>query len=208
MQCTELYPPSSRPTAMVSKLNSWLSLNFPTCPAAGERLGLFSACEQKSLYISPSICLPLRPPQSGLSLKLSLNQHAVSSDSPSSFAGLFLRFSASRPLYSPLMPFCLRRCSPQISARYWGARTPAPQLKEREKNTDRGRKIVNKITRLLKTTAEIGTPSKTRVGLTAGLQWPVEKSTKTTTCRSVCLSLDSRWVGDWLAWPPLVPLTH
>lgn len=32
--CTELYPSSSRPTAMASTPNSWLPLNFSTCLAA------------------------------------------------------------------------------------------------------------------------------------------------------------------------------
>lgn len=57
---TKHYPPSSRPKAMASTLNSWLSLNFSTCLAAGERLSLFSACEQR-IYIlfSLSVCLRL-----------------------------------------------------------------------------------------------------------------------------------------------------
>lgn len=147
MSCTEHYPPSSRPSAMVSTLNSWLPLNFSSCLAADERLSLFSAFKL-SLYLFQSICLPLYPPQSGLSLKLS-NQHAVSSNSQSCFIGLslfWLFFFASCPFFLLL---CLLVALLQSRAQHEvSRRSHTGTRKRREKH--RGRKSVNKITTYLK----------------------------------------------------------
>lgn len=149
MSCTEHYPPSSRPSAMVSTLNSWLPLNFSSCLAADERLSLFSAFKL-SLYLFQSICLPLYPRQSGLSLKLS-NQHAVSSNSQSCFIGLspcffWLFFFASCPFFLLL---CLLVALLQSRAQHEvSRRSHTGTRKRREKH--RGRKSVNKITTYLK----------------------------------------------------------
>lgn len=86
---------------MVSTLNSWLPLNFSSCLAADERL--FSAFKL-SLYLFQSICLPLYPRQSGLSLKLS-NQHAVSSNSQSCFIGLSPCFFGGFFFLPPVLSF-------------------------------------------------------------------------------------------------------
>lgn len=99
--CTELYPPSSRPAAMGTTLNSWLALSSSTCFSADECLSLFSAFKLRQ-FLYQSIWPPPSPPQSGLSLKL--NQHDVFSSSLPSFVCFSFMFFFF--FLSPLMPLC------------------------------------------------------------------------------------------------------
>lgn len=110
--CTELYPPSSRPAAMGTTLNSWLALSSSTCFSADECLSLFSAFKLQFLY--QSIWPPPSPPQSGFSLKL--NQHDVFSSSLPSFVCFsFMIFFFLFGLSSSSCAFKSWCCSPLLS---------------------------------------------------------------------------------------------
>lgn len=111
--CAELYPPSSRPAAMGTTLNSWLALSSSTCFSADECLSLFSAFKLRQ-FLYQSIWPPPSPPQSGFSLKL--NQHDVFSSSLPSFVCFsFMIFFFLFGLSSSSCAFKSWCCSPLLS---------------------------------------------------------------------------------------------
>lgn len=148
-----------------------------------------------------SVFLPPSPPQSGLSLKLSFNHHAVSSDSLSSFAASLLGLSPR----TPFVPLLQSRAQHEALRRSHTGTTA--KRKERKTQTE-GETLWIKSWHTQSNRRDRYTRATARVGLTAGLLWcGWEMCTKTISSTSthahsrgrapVCVSV---WIaGGWLA---------